>query len=113
MCSTVHLDLITFVLWLEKERYNDSDAIGSYFCCMFGLEKKKKDPYGSGHNSDVCRCGGFPTPTSNSLTLAGYPTVQLNSHTTWTKSQIPQLEGSVPYSPPPVQMPVASPGYHL
>lgn len=33
--------LLTFVPWLEKERRNDSDAIGSYFCCMSGLEKKK------------------------------------------------------------------------
>lgn len=47
--------LFTFVPWLEKERCNDSDAIGSNFCCMLGLYEKKKDHYGSGHNSDVCR----------------------------------------------------------
>ena len=35
----------------------------------------------TGHSSSVGECGGFSTPTSNSQTPAGFPTIQVNSDT--------------------------------
>lgn len=86
--GTVFNYLLTFVPWLEKERCNDSDAISSDFCCMLGLEKKKEDLYGSGHNSDVCGLwGGFPSSTGNSPIPAPCPASLLNSDTIYLETE--------------------------
>lgn len=41
----------------------------------------------------------FLATTSNSLWLAGCPTIQRNSDTTWTKHPVPQIKGSVLQDP--------------
>lgn len=55
----------------------------------------------TGPSSNVCGCGGFPKPTSNSQVPAGH-------HQRWHLS--PQVKGSVPQDHLPLQMPLASPG---